>query len=769
MSPEEWLRSQGAEVFDVRTPGGQNVQIDVAFPGAATAAPTTPAAPVAPPTGVTPVMSPEEWAASTSAQPPETTVRGLAGAATRGLAPVAAGATLGAAMGAPFAGVGAVPGAVAGAGAAGLAMTVGDPIVSTINSLFGTQYTLPTQAMEDLLTRLGVPQARTEAERIVQSTVGGAAVAGGTAQAGQAIMQAAGASAPVTREVARQLAAQPATQIAAGAGAGLASQAAQEAGFGPAGQVVAGLAGGMGVARGMAPRTPVQQLPSDIEEAQRAGITVMTSDVVPPRTFAQKWMQAVGERMPVTGTGPVRQAQQAQRVEAVKNIARDYGIADERVVAKQIWDDLARRRGDELNRYVGAKEEVISKISQAQSGRAQGEVMLREADELTRKAGQLYADQAKLMNRVQELTRRDLGWAGQQRIDRLNDRIAEYRSAIEEAQAQAVQKRNAAQQMIENVSGKAVNVGRTTAAIDTEIAKLEALNNPQFSSAIQILRDWRSSIQNQDLANLEVLRKQLGEAFKDPQLGQVRTIGEKAVSNIYRPIVEDMGDFIRANGDRRDFTKWQVANARLNSMMDELDGTALSSVLKRGDQTPEAVNELLFSKKPSEVARLYRNLSPEGRANARSAIIARAVERAGGIDNISPDRFANQVRDLGKSINIFFTGDDLQRVQGLARVLQLTKRAGEAAALPPSGVQNFYAMLGVGTGGLGGGIPGAVTAAGGIATVGGAARLYESAAVRNMLLRFPQLRPGSAEEAELLKRLMSTLAAEQRVPVPQEE
>jgi hypothetical protein len=241
------------------------------------------------------------------------------------------------------------------------------------------------------------------------------------------------------------------------------------------------------------------------------------------------------------------------------------------------------------------------------------------------------------------------------------------------------------------------------------------------------------------------------------------------VSNIYRPIVEDMGDFIRTNGDRRDFTKWQVANSRLSNMMDELNGTALASVLKRGDQTPEAVYDMLFSTKPSEVARLYRNLSPTGRANARSAIITRAVEKAGGIDNVSPDRFANQVRDMGKSVNIFFSGDELKQIQGLARVIGLTKRAGEAAALPPSGVQNFYAMLGIGGAGLGGGLPGAVATAGGIATVGSAARLYESAAVRNMLLKFPQLRPGSAEEAELLKRLMSTLAAEQRVPVPEQE
>lgn len=766
MSPEEWLK-QNAQKFSVQTEGGKNVEIDVRFP-TAEAAPTTTAQAPQPIPGVTP-MSPEQWLAQTiSAKAPETTAAGVMGAAARGLAPVATGAALGAAMGAPLAGVGAIPGAVAGAGAAALATTVGDPIVSTVNSLLGTQFTKPTEAMENLLTKLGVAQPKTEAERIVQSTVSGAAGAGGMASAGQAIMKAAGTAAPVTREVARQIAAQPTTQIAAGAGAGAASQTAQEMGFGPVGQFVAGLGGGMAAARPLAPRTPAKQLPSDLDEAQRAGIQVLTSDVVPPRTFAQKWMQAVGERVPVAGTGPVRQTQQTQRVQAVKDIAQDFGITDTQVSAKQIWDDLAAKRGADLTKYTGAKNEVIEKISQAQSNYTLGQQMAKEADELTQQAGKLYADQAKLVNRVNNLQKRDLGWAGQQRIDRLNERITEYRSAIDEAQTAAVQKRELAQVMMNDVSGKAVNLPRTMAKIDEEIANLTKLNNPQFDPAINILRDWKASIQNQDLASVEALRKQLGEAFKDPQLGQVRSLGEKAVSNIYRPLVEDMGDFIKANGDRRDFMKWKVANARLADMMDDASKTALESVLKRGDKTPEVVLDMLFSRKPSEVAQLYRNLTPAGRANARSAIITRAVEKAGGIDNVSPDRFANQVRDLGKSINIFFSGDDLKRVEGLARVINLTKRAGEAAALPPSGVQNFYAMLGIGGAGYGGGIPGALATATGIATVGGAARLYESAAVRNLLSKFPQLRPGSAEEAEALKRLMSTLAAQQQVGTPME-
>lgn len=751
MSPEEWLAQQSSGAAgtlpEVRiTPGTMTVAGGGKAP-----------------------MSPEEWAAQNAPKPPETTAGGVVGAITRGLAPVATGAALGAAAGAPLAGVGAVPGAIAGAGAAALATTLGDPIVSTVNSLLGTKYTLPTQAMEDLLTRLGVAQPKTEAERIVQSTVRGAADAGGTAQAAKAVMNAAGTAAPVTREVARKLAAQPLAQVAGGAGAGAASQAAQEAGFGPVGQVVAGVAGGMAGARTVAPRTPVGQLPSDIEEAGRAGIRVMTSDVVPPRTFAQKWMQTIGERVPVVGTGPLRQQQQEQRINAVKELARDYNALDEQILTKAVIDDVLAKRGSDLTKYVGAKNEVIEKISNAQSNRTLGETMLREADELTQKAGQLYADQAKLVNQIERLRAKNLGWAGEQRIQRLQQRVDEYRSAIEEAQAGAVSKRQMAQAMVDDVTGPAVNLPRTMKTIDDQIEYLTGLKSKEYEPVIAILKDWKASVQGQDLRGVETLRKQLGESFTATELGKVKSVSDKVVSSIYRPLVEDMGDFIKANGDRRDYAKWKVANARLSGMMNEVNKTALSTVLKKGDVTPEVVNNMLFSQKPSEVAQLYRNLTPAGRANARSAIVARAVENAGGVDNISPDKFATQVQKLGKSINVFFTGDELKRVEGLANVIKMTKRASEAGLLPPTGVQNFYAGLGITGAGLGGGVEGAVATAGLMATVGSAARVYESAAIRKMLEKVPQLRPGSAEEVEYVKRLIAAVNAQQQVNAPAQQ
>jgi hypothetical protein len=241
MSPEEWLKQQPPQTFNVQTGEGRNVAVDVRFPTAeesAAPAPQSRSMPATP--GVTP-MSPEQWLAS-QGPAPETTATGLAGAATRGLALPAAGAALGAAMGAPFAGIGAIPGAVAGAGAATLAGLVADPIVGSINSMFGTKYTLPTDALQDLLTRVGVAEPRTAAERIVQTTAAGAGTAGGSVALGQTLQAAAG---PVTQGVGRLMAAAPGLQVASGASAGAAGQIAKESGAGPLGQIAASVGGGL--------------------------------------------------------------------------------------------------------------------------------------------------------------------------------------------------------------------------------------------------------------------------------------------------------------------------------------------------------------------------------------------------------------------------------------------------------------------------------------------------------------------------------------------
>ena len=153
----------------------------------------------------------------------DTSAMGLVGATTRGLAAPMAGAAIGAAMGAPFAGVGAVPGAAAGLAAGALTEALGDPIVRGVNSIFGTNFTEPTTALQNLLTNLGVPEADSEAERIVQKMATGVAGGVGGVGMGKALSGMAGASRPVMQRVGAAMAEQPVAQIAGGAGAGLAA------------------------------------------------------------------------------------------------------------------------------------------------------------------------------------------------------------------------------------------------------------------------------------------------------------------------------------------------------------------------------------------------------------------------------------------------------------------------------------------------------------------------------------------------------------------
>jgi hypothetical protein len=602
---------------------------------------------------------------------PETTVTGLGGAVTRGLALPAAGAALGAAMGAPLAGVGAIPGALAGAGAATIAGMVGDPIVGTVNRMLGTKYTMPTQAMEDLLTRIGVAQPKTEAERIVQATSAGAAGAGGMAALGRTVQTLAGQASPVTREVGRMLATQPATQVAGGAGAGLAGQAAQEAGAGPLGQIGASLVGGVAGAAAVPRRTPMPRVAGTVEEATQRGIPVLTSDVMPPETFMGKAAQRVGERIPLVGTGPTRAAQQRARIEATRDLLRQYGAEDVANVSDDVMRDLANKRAADLNKYSSLKNEVIDRLDAAGP----------------------------------------------------------------------------------------VPVPSATQAIDAKVAELQGLRSEQYTPIINVLQDWKASLQNQGLSNVETLRKQIGEAFSAPELASIRTAGEKALSSVYGPLKQDMEAFITATGQRRDVTKWKLADKRLSDLAGELDMNALKSVLRSGDVTPEVVDRLLFSKKPSEVGQLYKSLTPAGQANARTAILSRAAEKAyyqleDGTRMFSPEKFNAEIKRLKPQIGVFFRGDDLKQVEGLSRALTLTRRAGEAGVATATGQEAVPFVAGGVLAEMLGTMGATIAAAGGI---GATARLYESAPVRNLMIQLGRTAPGSAEQAALAKRLMSVI------------
>lgn len=567
-----------------------------------------------------------------------------------------------------------------------------DPATELLNMILPDKYKQlpPSQGLTEVLNSLGVANPETEAQRILQATTAGLAGAGGQVAAGRALQ---GAGSAAVRGIGQTLASQPVQQLAGGAAAGAAAQGAAEAGGGPLVQMGAGLLGGMagsalgGMKLGAAPTAPT-------EEAKRAGVRLMTSDVREPSTFAGKWLRAAGEKIPYAGTGGLRATQQAERVEAVRDLVRQFGADDLAAASDDVMKDLLGKRSADLMKWSAAKNEVIDALSIP----AEGKIALPGGQTL------IAATPGQVPSRV-------------------------------------------------------VPVTATTQKIDDSILFLKQLKSKQVEPVIAVLDDWKQAIQNQDLRNIEVLRKQIGEAFKAPELASVRSTGERVLSDIYGAVKDDMTAYIKSTGGEKALTKWQVANKELSKMMGELEIPALKSALERGEATPEVVNSLLFSRKRSDVEALYRNLSATGKASARTAVLARAAENAGGV-SVSPDKFAAEVKRLGNQVGVMFSGDELKQVNGLVRVLDATKRAGQASVMPPTGIQ---AVLPAGAAALasffGGGLEGFIGTMAAGAGIGGAARLYESKAVRDILAKFPTVKAGGPEEAALFKRLLEAAQA----------
>lgn len=576
-------------------------------------------------------------------------------------------------------------------GAAGTIGLAYDPIAAVQNYLFGTDTQPLREQVKRALTDLGVPEPETATERVIGAISEGAVGAGGQAALARNAERVLTTGA---QRIAGQLAAQPGAQAAAGGAGGGAAQTVAEAGGGPGAQIAAGLAGGIvgGRAAGIRAEAPTAGLPAAVREAEDVGIRVMTTDVRQPTTFAGRWLQRTGEMIPVAGTGGPRAAQQQERIDASVDLLRNYGVTEasaaDNTIISNVAKDLLARRGENLTKYTGMKNEVIERLSQPNT---------------------------------------------------------------------------------------TVPVAKSVAKIDEEIARLNSISPTQFKPVIDRLITWRDDltgtrevtlpngqkqivVQGQPLATIEVLRKQIGEAFADPSLAAVRSEGEKVLSRIYAPLREDMADYIKANGQRRDFDKWNIANRQLASMAGELELGAMKAALAKGDTSPEVIRTMLFSAKPSDVKALYRGLSAEGKRNARIAVLQEAFNKVGGnFENLSPDQFKRQLIRLGSPIGVFFSGQDLKAVEGLTRALKMTEQAGRAGVSPPTGVQAVpvvgAAVLTDILGGAGAGIVGGVT-------IGGIARLYESAPVRNILLKLPQVAKGSPQEQELIKQLTVALRAE---------
>ena len=558
-------------------------------------------------------------------------------------------------------------------GLGGMADIVAAPVNTLANVVAGYQRYSPTpyrDVAERTATAIGLPERGTSGtDLLAQQIIEGATGAALTAGAGMAVQGARG----LTGAVGKALAQQPVTGVVSGATASGAAEATRQAGGGPVAQTAAALGAGLSpvAAAGLAGmakrgltgiRAPAAQ-PEIVQQAEQAGVNLMTSDVLPPQTFASRFVQSTGERIPLTGTGGMRAAQQDERIAAVKNVMEDFGASDAGEALEKVSADLLKTRGNAITKYSGMKTGIIEKTA----------------------------------------------------------------------------------------PGTPVNTDRTIAEFDKNIVKLQQQDTSESRALIKYFEDKKNALIGKDLLTVEEIRRTIGEGLGDPNLAAVKGAGEKIAKNIYGVLREDMGDHIKQFGGKNDFTKWQVANKRLSESVGELQVTALKTALAKGNATPETVGNLLFSNKPSDVKLLYRNLSQSGKNLAKTAILERVLKNSGGMENLSPDKFITQVGKNGSSIGVYFSGADLRQIQGITKVLEATRRAGQAALSPPTGAQ---LAIPVATAALAD-----VLGSGGAALTTGAltglmARAYESKAVRDLLINFPKIPPNTPAQAAALEQIL---------------
>jgi len=302
-------------------------------------------------------------------------------------------------------------------------------------------------------------------------------------------------------------------------------------------------------------------------------------------------------------------------------------------------------------------------------------------------------------------------------------------------------------------TGVTMSTANATKAIDDELKYLTGVNPSRLASVITELESIKSGIQGKTASQVAANLKLAGDLLDDPGLASVKGLAGKSMDRVYGAIKQELGDFIEASG--RDRNAWESANTNLHEMAKELQDSALRAALNKGTVNKELAGKLLFSKSKSEVELLYKNLDDAGRANARAAILEDVATRS--LDNktkqLSPLQFLGNLGSAEKQTGIFFSGADKNAIDGLARYLNLTKRAGEFNYDPSTGQKLLLPTI-AGMIGHSLGFAGTALVAGATYGLG---RLYETPGVRKLLMKMPKVAAGSPEEFVLSKRITQAM------------
>lgn len=354
----------------------------------------------------------------------------------------------------------------------------------------------------------------------------------------------------------------------------------------------------------------------------------------------------------------------------------------------------------------------------------------------------------------------------EQAVDRVAAKYGEFseRAIVDSLKAKKDKIKSAAGAVLERVGQQLDSVGeipldKTKSSIEFAMEELTKPGILQSSKAVDDLSELLNTLNSapQTYSTLKENRtafREIVDSIDPAARSQMSSRARGLLKKVESSMTDDMLDFARNNLSPKEFNSLKKANSVWSREYKELTKTRLKNVLDKGDVTPENVMPLLFSKKGSEVAGLYKSLTTEGRKNARAAIINKVIDnvsrRASGL---TPDSFMNELKKYPAQTMAFFKGEDRKQLQGLMRVLEATQRAQSAAVATKTGQEAI---------GAGAGISAFIAPAetlGTGATIGTLARIYESKPVRDTLLKLSSVPKGSTQFEQALSEATTALNA----------
>jgi len=214
---------------------------------------------------------------------------------------------------------------------------------------------------------------------------------------------------------------------------------------------------------------------------------------------------------------------------------------------------------------------------------------------------------------------------------------------------------------------------------------------------INQMQDIIDSPQDLSFSDVQAFRSSVGKQLHDAKMSNPVTGSSdtRLLSQVYARLSDDMTQFA-TTASPATANQWREANRVYSDFATGADKTNVKSIIKRGEATPEVVDQLLFSNKKSDLDFLMDNITDQGLQAAKQRLLQKPLQKMvdSAAGEINPNVFATQIGKLKNQINAIFEPAERRGIFALRDALNQTRRAQDAAVVTATGqsVVPLFAM-----------------------------------------------------------------------------